>query len=1185
MSTLAFVDFEANGFPEQDTSQVACLHYIHRQIEKNQGTPPEIVMNIIFRSFEPNFAEIQYEIESVESTFSIIWSGRDKTWQTKFVMKALQSMGIDKQWQILTIDNDKYLCDSEDVHFIYTNDQARQRLISQLEEFNCQNETHRSVVLETVYSSTILSCAILTLKEIDGKIEIVQGNGYEDSLSKSASCYYQVYKQNQHYIHSESTQRIHNLTNEWIQQQDKDITDLYKKLYKLCKLNDVKFVAHNKNIDQKYLTYSIQRNLSQMKCKAAIYPEDEVFLKWVDGLAKLEKRFRNDKNWICTLTQARQCHKYKFPKAEHQYEENPEDFSLSTLYEFITNTNIPKKHDALMDVYACATIYYDMHSTKDTAVLKKLITAIIPDEIVCLKPLDFWRYALLDRYTNYLANKSTPAAMTWYNNVKPSREIPANCFIPTTGLWWCLKYDGFYVRLKRDSTGRWQMFSRNGKKYQPPTSFLKKLSTDFPAGVEMEAELVVNTDQRCAHEDRSNAKKRIGPRTKQFKQMNFSSLTSTKNLSAWNGMNLVVFSFLQLNKSFKDSWSECKAILVKSHAEHRHITACSYQRITDTHHAIRNFKYVVQLGCEGIVLRDPEAVYTTNIDENPTRIYKMKQKIVTEEQQIFKQSGAAEWNNYKRKTETQYTVPDFKAKTSDTPKKCTFQQTNIGLVPDHTGQFHAFLKFHESAEGKMNVWDLNEIGNRHTCVATKYDLTFEVHTPTYVQEQEALTVYNKIAIKDSKPFEFIVETVYVFLQFQFTKLLHGIVIKLGLLRFSGKTGQEAKAECFHHKSYSFPRRFQNLDPEEKDLHHTLMGFLQHTPHDNKKFVLVMNNADALKQFKQYTDNLTSTNKNKVFIDTVNRLENNNTSRKQQVEIFFMTKVVKSKKLVEPIISWNSDGTAGRIQEHATNKKILSALVSPALSETEFLEMCETQYNDYVKLQNLWNMTDEDGNSIEVQDDILKRLALPPKPPHWDKKKIYLSLAEDMEPTWTFTATGVSKDFYAFLETLGSDYLRYIKCIYKMLHEYDQQNNKTGIITLYDFTQIFRALRERELSCPPDPEVVTQQPKSDIEMGPEQTMSKFPYRNGTETNLWHAAWRMSFAFFRDRGIRVCTDAPATFQYTGPDLFTQEEEDPLSPPAKRSKTADSEPPEHPEPNFQHVIDLTTSELLMRLKMCSM
>jgi hypothetical protein len=721
------------------------------------------------------------------------------------------------------------------------------------------------------------------------------------------------------------------------------------------------------------------------------------------------------------------------------------------------------------------------------------------------------------------------------------------------------------VRLKRDSTGRWQMFSRNGKKYQPPTSFLKKLKTDFPAGVEMEAELVVNTDQRCTDADLHDAKKRIGPRTMQFKQMHFSSLTSTKNLSAWNGLNLVVFSFPQLNKTFKESWTECKAILKQSLDQHPHITACSYQAIKDTAQAIRNFKSVVQLGCEGIVLRDPQAVYTTSIDENAPRIYKMKQKIVTTEKQVFKASSAAEWNRYKRKTEIQYTVPEFQAKNTDGKKRCTFQQTNIGLAPDPNGHFHEFLKFHESAEGKMNVWDLNEIGNRHTCVATKYDLTFEVQPLTILEQiEEATAVYDRISIQGSQPFEFIVETVYVFLHFEMYQVANNRQIKIGMLRFSGKTGQEAKAECFHHKKYSFPRRFQNLDEQERDLLHTLMGFLQHTPHDNKKFVLVMNTADALNEFKKYTDSLTKTNENKVFIDTARRLENNNTSRKQQVEVIFMTKVVKTKKLVEPIIPWNSDGTAGRIPENATNHKTLSALVDPRLSEEEFSYMCRNQYRDYVKLQNLWNMIDENGESIPVDDHILKKLALPKKPPEWDKKTICLSLAGDMEPSSHNTVTGVRTAFYEFLQTLGSDYLRNIKCIYTMLSEYDKQTNNTGIITLDDFTETFRRSRNRELSCPPDPEVNPRE---------SNALSKFPYQNGTDINSWHCAWRMSFAFFKDKGICVSANAPDSFQYTGPDLFTRKEEDPLSPPAKRSRTDES--------TSVH-IDLTNELLLARLKM---
>ena len=61
------------------------------------------------------------------------------------------------------------------------------------------------------------------------------------------------------------------------------------------------------------------------------------------------------------------------------------------------------RHDAQMDVYACATMYFDTchPKAKDTKALKELISKIVSDQIVCVKPIDFWRYALLQKNKIY----------------------------------------------------------------------------------------------------------------------------------------------------------------------------------------------------------------------------------------------------------------------------------------------------------------------------------------------------------------------------------------------------------------------------------------------------------------------------------------------------------------------------------------------------------------------------------------------------------------------------------------------------------------------------------------------------------------------------------------------------------------------------------------------------------------
>ena len=59
MSTLAFVDFEVNVFPDQDSVHQACLHYVYIQIVKNKSVDCVVVMNGIFSTLDRHFLQKQ----------------------------------------------------------------------------------------------------------------------------------------------------------------------------------------------------------------------------------------------------------------------------------------------------------------------------------------------------------------------------------------------------------------------------------------------------------------------------------------------------------------------------------------------------------------------------------------------------------------------------------------------------------------------------------------------------------------------------------------------------------------------------------------------------------------------------------------------------------------------------------------------------------------------------------------------------------------------------------------------------------------------------------------------------------------------------------------------------------------------------------------------------------------------
>jgi len=1230
MVKLAFVDFEANGFPDEDGTFRACLTYIQKT---------KVGFAKIFKELDPSFQLQDWKIDTddisdtdvIENTFTKIWSvyKENQLWKNKLLEKALQSHDTNKNWRILTVTNttkttvptvknkisgteiqetestDHYLCYQNDIDHMdsivqqYTIDKTdTSETVVDLEfiKFDHTNSVHRDVILSTVFATTVLSCAILHVTQDKGKIKIETDTSYEKSQSKTESCYYQKYKQDEHYVHSMSAQRIHNLKFDHLQEQGISLEHVIDEFWKLRKSV---FVAHNASADQRFLLNTIEKYIKFYKYKSILYPNE--YTTHVKVLQKLLEIVQ--KPWTCTLKRARETYKKQIPNENDVVAENDEreleDYTLQNLYEFITKTSMPKRHDAQMDVYACATIYFDTCNPKpeNTSALKELISKIVSDQIVCVKPIDFWRYALLPQYKNYLNNpesKQTREAKKWISETRNSNQIAPISFTDVNSEWsWCLKYDGFYVRLQRDSTNKWKIYSRRGIEYHPPTSFLQHLTTEFPEGVEIEAELVSDTNQMCLEQDREDVQRRIVKRTKDFDKLHVSALRSKEDMTAWNGLRLVLFAFVWEGRTFEDSFEDGTKIIENSKEKHPHISTCVYETVSSTPEAIEIFKSVVQMGLEGVVLRKKTTLYSKNpiTDDSQHSIYKMKQKVVTDHPQqfIFKRQVKRAREGGVR-AENEYEVPAFQAK-NEVPRKCTFTDAGESGEQDQNNFYTKRLKWHEQAPSKMNVWDLNNLGMRHTCFATNLDLSFEVEPNKHPSKEETV----KRVLTQTQPFSFIVETVYLFLDMivytpsvwenktnenKLTKevqLGQEHVLDIGMLKFTGKTGETIKAQKFHHKKYirSYTEEQQKEVGSTSELFQILMLFLHHIPYDNKKFVFVVDGNNVFQTFKDLREKLINLKnleltklkieafnteaienerqeliakkemENGFFKGIVNRIEKNKKARQQQVEVVFMQEYRKDEK-----IGWGND-VAGRIPSITTNANSFYALLSRELSEEEFEKYAKQQFDTYVTLQKLWNFTDK-SEADRLKINKVCRLNALPTP--FVENIIYLDLVFDMKAPISEMVTKqyqnehdkkkeMRKDFYDEIKKKYADNYRVeIKTLYKKLEKYSKENDGRRFITFTDFLNIFHPAREIEKVCPNDP-----------------ATGNFPYRTATDINRWHRAWHMSYAFFKNKEMSV--------DWTVPAEPVPENGDPVQQPAVSVQSREPTPsPSRPQPAAQ-------------------
>lgn len=1125
MDTYVVIDFETNGFAEQKGEKQACLYYLRSYVDEkiqklvqpiSQKKYTEIINNAynvpaILTPFDlPTDWPRLEDAEAFENMFNKTWSIGEGygDWQDRLFREALRYCGL--SWSILESEQGCFLCYGDDIEALKKNP-------SQYKSFDANNKDHIQAVLETCFGPTVLSCALLVLTDRDKRVDIYQYQEFVNSKSKNASCYYQVYTPDEHHKQSSRAERVHRMSESWLKKEGVDITDLFRCLGLLKKRHpNFKFVAHNAPADRTFLKKCIEKQIRFSQYNNILYPDPK--FKWDERVKNLNILLQNlikEKKWLCTLQAARQCLKL-----------TPEDeasggYSLGNVYETITHKKMPKMHDAQMDVYACATIYCYASEIADTKALQDLITAITPAVILSHKAVDFWRYALIGKLND-------PTLL----ECKQKREIPAENFRDFEGWWMCLKMDGFYVRLKRDGD-RWRIFTRKGIELNPPRSFLQNFSMGFPDGMEIEGEVVFDTDQTCELEYRKSAEKRIEKRYKDFSKLRISSLRSKKDFSAWHRLRIVVFAFPIADKTFQESWEEGLDVMHNTEHAPEHIVTCRYIKVQTTADAIEIFKGVVQMGLEGLVIRDPNARYTSDLihQKKDSPVFKMKQKIVTESEQSFKETGTSKRDkDGKIKEEKEYTVTAFRARDQDNPKTCKFTEWRPCNPVDANKNISQKLKFFEKAS-KWLGWGMNNIGIRHLCLATDQDVTFEV--PAVLDGKIQREAFIKGLKITSEPFQFNLETVYLFLACR----IHEKKIKIAMIRFVGKTPEDVKRHGFLHEDYD--------SQDHEKFVECFMKFLQHSPYDNKKFVLVMQDKNVKKAFIEYAENAIRSCENKMkdyeyCKNVIRRLKTQDASQKQQIEVVLMEEVIRNVRNKEgdllkrywpkgdyfiktTNVAWNFDYTAGRISEKQLTGQeknfdvlckedfnTLNHLISPNISDDVFDKLCEIQFEICVRLQELWRKLDK---------RITKVVDLGELPEY-----IELTVLEDMY----FGITKLDITYYNELNSLGAVYRHELKhqALYNSLSEYDKRHNKNGKITLDEFKVNFRAAREREASCMNDPRT-----------------GKFPYGG----NMWHVAWRMSYGFFKHHNLLYTEEETSDFTYTGRELWKDatESQAPIAP----------------------------------------
>ena len=180
MSTYVVIDFETNGLPEQKGEKQACLYYLQSYVNEKTRNAVEPLSqkrytDIINNAYNVPAIRTPFPLppewprltdsEAFENMFNKTWS-IGKTygdWRDRFFREALRycclSLGI------LESKEECFLCYADDIDELNKHQ-------SEFKSFDANNEAHVKAVLETCFGPAVLSCALMVLKDHDGRVDI-----------------------------------------------------------------------------------------------------------------------------------------------------------------------------------------------------------------------------------------------------------------------------------------------------------------------------------------------------------------------------------------------------------------------------------------------------------------------------------------------------------------------------------------------------------------------------------------------------------------------------------------------------------------------------------------------------------------------------------------------------------------------------------------------------------------------------------------------------------------------------------------------------------------------------------------------------------------------------------------------------------------------------------------------------
>lgn len=365
---IIVMDCETNGLG--NGREAACLHFLQSKTQGSTNplqTMKEIIKNV-FMKIAPKtdlslpmqeqilraFDTIKFTNDSLDETFSDLWSsyktgfqsiiGKSKwteIYKNEFTVLALKTLSQTIPWKFIE-RKDR----SGRLHFYYDSTTETPPPTHKIVDFDVTNPDHRTIVLRNCFSRHVLSTAILQYT-IDDQHE----------LHVHESPYYETYKQIAQYMHNKHVEKIHGLTEEKLQNSRHNVDSLHDKLIRILdKIDDVTIVAHNASQDKNWILESINSQIEYLEYLQDRDPSSIQHSEAIKRLYALSHRL-HDITWFCTIKGSLKDKLNSVGSKDLFQLPNNE---LGTIYEHITNESFEGHHNALVDAYACALIYFTL---------------------------------------------------------------------------------------------------------------------------------------------------------------------------------------------------------------------------------------------------------------------------------------------------------------------------------------------------------------------------------------------------------------------------------------------------------------------------------------------------------------------------------------------------------------------------------------------------------------------------------------------------------------------------------------------------------------------------------------------------------------------------------------------------------------------------------------------------------